>query len=180
MGDKGTGPALNAVGTGLVHRFAAVDVMADFRFVQRGKAHFTDRQGRLQAFVEDDTNCCQHTMRLPGKALQDASGIGGIYRLADDFAVEFERGIGGQHRLAKQLAPADDLPAMPGLGLSDPLHVVDRCFAKQRILAGFRVFSRRQAKTQGVESDANLVQEFAPTRAARGKVEAWEPGVLSG
>ena len=55
---------------------------------------------------------------------------------------------------------------MPGLGLGDALHIVDRCFARQRVLAGFRVFSRWQAKAQGVEGDADLVQEFAPTRAA--------------
>ena len=41
-------------------------------------------------------------MTAPGKTRQNRLGIGFVIRLADDLAIEIERGIGGQYRARDQ------------------------------------------------------------------------------
>jgi hypothetical protein len=112
-------------------------------------------------------------MAAAGKPRQDRDGIGFVARLADDLAVEVERGVGGQHRARDDGATRDEVGAEFGLGARHALHVGFRRLAGQPVFADFRVVARRQAEQQQVEAHADLRQQFAAARASRGKVNAW-------
>ena len=54
----------------------------------------------------------------------------------------------------------------------DALHVLDRHLPGERCLVDFRVLARVIAKDNGIELDADLRQQLASARAARGKKDA--------
>ena len=161
MLDEGSRASLDPVGAGLVHRFAAGHVTADGRFVENGEADLADRERRFQTGFVGQGDRGQHPVRTPREALQDVQGVGGIGRLADHLALEFQRGVRGQHGLRAQAAARGNAHAVLGLGPRHALHIVERRFAGQRSFVDLGVGTRTAAKEKRVEGDADLGQQFA-------------------
>jgi hypothetical protein len=74
--------------------------------------------------------------------------------------------------LQQQVSPTNQLAAVLRLAARQPFDVMPRVLRGQRRLVDRRVFARRTAEADGVEGDADLRQQFAPARAARGEMDA--------
>jgi len=68
-------------------------------------------------------------------------------------------------------AAAVDPPAL-GLGAGDALHIGGRRLVGEHVLVYVRLGVRPRAKQKQMEAHADLRQQFAPARAARGEVKA--------
>ena len=170
--DESAGTSLDAVSAGLVEGLARLHVRRDARIVQRGEGHQRLAHRHLEARLHLDRDRAQHAMLGTCEEAQHAFRIVAVGGLAEDHAGEGDRGVGGEHRHAPQAATHHDaLPRGARLQPSDALHVVVRHLAFPDRLVGIRIGARAVAKEERLEADADLGEELAPPRAARGEVD---------
>ena len=171
MFDERTGAALNAIGTGLVHRFAGRDITFDVARVERRKAHAGYRQHVFEPAPVADRDRGQHAVTAAGQQPEHACGVGCVGRLAQYFAVDLDRGVGRQHQAGRQTPPGQSLFAAQGLGARHAHDVAFGVFAVAHIFQHVDVLARQAAEGQYEEGCADLGQQFTPARAARCQVE---------
>ncbi len=154
-----TGPSEN------VERLAAGDIVADFSILQRAKFYRGGRQRSFHAVLLRDRHRGQHLVCFAGQAPQQALRMFRIVWFAEDLAVEHDRRISGEQRMRRQLARRQLPRTQLRLGAREPHDISVRCFTGERCLVNVRAL-------QLLERNAELLQQFTPPRAARGKVNS--------
>ena len=132
--------------------------------------HGADRAQRLAAHAIVDGDGGMNFVAAARQALQHAAGVVEVARLADDLAVERERGVGSKNRAQRHVTHAQQREAVGGLGAGEAVDVGAHRFVGER---GFvdTAFARRALWHQWQEVHADLVQQFAAAGAGRGEIK---------
>ncbi len=118
-------------------------------------------------------------MLAPGQEPQHPRRVGGVGGLAENLLVDADDGVGGEHGEPAQPALHDAVPAHFRLGAADPADVIVGQLGRELRLVDVGAAARRVlAQHQHLERHADLLQQLAPSRAARGEIDQGPRGVL--
>jgi hypothetical protein len=108
---------------------------------------------------------------LPRQRTQESAGLLTIGRLAEDPASERHSGVRGQNRKAHQPALLQPRPSGLRLDTRNAYGVIGRRFAGERRLIEIGRALCALAQQQHLEAHADLLQQLAPSRAARCQID---------
>src|SRR5712692_7048438 len=171
LGDERRRAALDRVGARLVGRLAALDVGFDLGPRELAEANLALAYDELGALVEFQRDRGEHAVLASGQEAQHARRVGAVGGLAEDFLIDTDDGVGGEHRELAQLALHGPLPACVGLGPANAANVTVGGFPRPQRLVDVGAARGMLAQHQYFERNADLLQELAPARAARGEVD---------
>ena len=123
---------LDAVGSSLVQRVAAVGIGFDERERPRGEGHVGHVVEAFHMAVHGQTAGGDDLMRAAGKAREHGHGFGFVAGFAEDvgtlFVADDDRGVGREHGRAV-IAMGKGGEHVPGLGFGTAVRVFARVFA---------------------------------------------------
>ena len=164
--------ALDGVGAGLVVAFTGGDVLPDVFRREGLEADLRNRCDALELRIVLQHHRGQHLVQPPRKRAEHFGRLPAARRLAENVAVDRDRGIRGEHRRPRQAALLQTPPAGLRLGARDALYIGARGFARQHRFIEFGISLGIVAEQQQLEAHADLRQQFAAPRAARSKIDA--------
>src|SRR5690349_9663344 len=171
-GDERSGAALDAIGARLVERLPTRAVAPNIDVGQLPEPHAGNRYLRLHLFFHRDGDRRQHLVFASRQRSQYPRRVLRVFRLADDLAVEHDGGIGGKRRFLRQRPVGNLTDCHRGLRLRDAQHVYARRLVRQRGLVHVRTAPQVLAQQEQLERNADLLQQIAAPRAARGEINA--------
>ena len=164
--DEHGGKALDAVAAGLVIGLRGRAVALDLFVVEFAECHGGHRGGVQQRALDGQCNGGANLVRAAGEPAHEGGGFVRVGRLGQHFAIDDHHRIGRQYGTEDHRAHAQHLEAEAGFLACGALDIVGRRFIAMLGLVDIGSARGGQAQQQRIELHADLLQQFASSRAA--------------